>query len=110
MWNDLSSVESFREKIELRLIEIRQKLSNYRKAMWRQRFPNQDWENIPDEISCPDVVGSEHKLRICGVYDMKKGIKGALEMLDWRNHCYVDDLLPAIIVAFDDKLAVYSCE
>ena len=78
--------------------------------LFAQMLPKEMWKNIPGEISCPDIVGSEHKLYIKGVYDVKKGIKGALEMLDWRNHCYVDGLLPAIIVAHDDKLAVYSCD
>lgn len=78
--------------------------------LFKQMLPKELWEGIPREISCLDIVGSEHKLYIKGVYSAKDGKEGALEMLDWRNHCYVDGLLPAIIVAHDDKLAVYSCD
>lgn len=103
MWEDLSDVESLREKIEIRRIELWQKIRMWRQPMFRYSLDVTGYPTTLAEIKEYPAGNANMEYYIKGVYDNPKG---AVQMAKWRS----DDDGVAIIVVDKDKLLVYSAD
>jgi hypothetical protein len=84
LWEDLSDVDSIRDKLHIRMCEIRQMITHYWNPMFRLMLKE---KGHLDEI---DVEGETLYLK--GVYENPKG---AVQMAKWRSD---DGHMTAILV------------
>lgn len=97
MWEDLSDVDSLREKLHIRICEIGEIYTHYRHPMFRLM--------LKEKGHLDEIVLEGKTLYLKGVYENPKG---AVQMAEWRSG---DRHTTSILVEEEGlRFIVYSTE